>query len=261
MKKALNKKSGEYVEAKKIEKEYIERVSTGVQGLDKIIEGGYPKNSVILVSGEPGTGKSLFCLQYLYEGAKKGEFGIYLTLEEEPKDLKEAAKMVGIDFESMSNVKFIKIENVRDIPEILKVLDDEVKKNNAKRLVIDSISSLEILASTLPSIGKDVSPIKLREGYLIHPEKDAILRKFLYNLVKYLKSLNITTLLTSEARNKGYSRSGVLEFIADGIIKLEVEMVGKIIQRSLKIAKMRKTKIEGGVYDIKIENGGIRIAG
>lgn len=262
MKKALkkeNKKKIKGVENKIIEKNDIERVSTGIEGLDKIIEGGYPKNSVILVSGGPGAGKTLFCLQYLYDGAKKGEFGIYLTFEEEPKDLKEATKRIGIDLEATSKVKIIKLENLVDISQIIKVLEEEVKKNDAKRLVIDSISSLEILASTFPSVGLDVSPIKLKEGYVITPKREAIIRKFIYNLVNYLRSLKVTTLLTSEANNEKYSRSGVIEFIADGVIKLTTETVGNVVERNLFVVKMRKTKIKGGIYRIEIEKGGIRI--
>lgn len=243
--------------SKKIED--VERVSTGIRGLDEIIEGGYPRNSVILIAGGPGTGKTLFCLQYLYEGAKNGEYGIYLTFEEDPKDLKEASKKIGISLESLDKIKIIKPENITDIPQIIKILEDEVKKNNVKRLVIDSISSLEILASTFPSVGFDVSPIKLREGYKVMPQKEAIIRKFLYNIVKYLKSLNVTALLTSEAQNEKYSRSGVIEFLADGVIKLSAEAVGNILERSLYIVKMRKTKVEGGIYRISIEKGGIRI--
>ncbi|MBU5678344.1 MAG: AAA family ATPase [Candidatus Aenigmarchaeota archaeon] len=257
-KKKIKEDEKKIVETKVIENG-IERISTGIEGLDEIIEGGYPKNSVILVSGGPGTGKTLFCLQYLYNGAKNGEFGIYLTFEEEPKDLKDAAKRVGIDLEATNKVKIIKIENIVDVPQIIKILEEEIKKNDAKRLVIDSISSLEILASTFPSVGLDVSPIKLKEGYVITPQKEAIIRKFLYNLVKYLRSLKVTTILTSEAQNEKYSRSGVIEFIADGVIKLSAEAVGNVLERNLFVVKMRKTKIEGGSYRISIEKGGIRI--
>ncbi|MEM5835098.1 MAG: ATPase domain-containing protein [Candidatus Aenigmatarchaeota archaeon] len=257
-KKKMKEDEKKIVETKVIENG-VERISTGIEGLDEIIEGGYPKNSVILVSGGPGTGKTLFCLQYLYSGAKNGEFGIYLTFEEEPKDLKDAAKRVGIDLEATNKIKIIKIENLVDVPQIIKVLEEEIKKNDAKRLVIDSISSLEILASTFPSVGLDVSPIKLKEGYVITPQKEAIIRKFLYNLVKYLRSLKVTTILTSEAQNEKYSRSGVIEFIADGVIKLTAEAVGNVLERNLFVVKMRKTKIEGGLYRIAIEKGGIRI--
>ncbi len=60
----------------------IERVPTGVQGLDDLIEGGFPKNSIVIISGEPGTGKTTFALQFIYEGVKKGEPGVFITFEE-----------------------------------------------------------------------------------------------------------------------------------------------------------------------------------
>ena len=59
----------------------MERISTGVEKLDQLLSGGYPKGKSILIAGEPGTGKTLLSLQYLMEGAKKGEKGIYVSID------------------------------------------------------------------------------------------------------------------------------------------------------------------------------------
>ena len=66
-----------------------ERVATGITGLDALIEGGLPKGRSILVTGEPGTGKTIFALQFLVEGLKRGEKGIYVTADESPMDVLE----------------------------------------------------------------------------------------------------------------------------------------------------------------------------
>ncbi|MEM7826772.1 MAG: ATPase domain-containing protein [Candidatus Aenigmatarchaeota archaeon] len=240
----------------------IERIKSGIHGLDKLIEGGYPKGSVILVSGGPGTGKTIFALQYIYNGAKEGEAGLYITFEEDPKSLKESVKNLGMDFDELEDKKkaaIIKLDQVSDLPDFLKIVESNIKRLKAKRLVIDSLSSLEVLSSTFQSIARDVSPITLREGYKMMPEKEAIIRRFLYKIINYLKGLDVTTLLTSESQDTQYSRYGVAEFVVDGIIKLEYEIVGKIIQRNILVVKLRKSKIEGGRRSIEIGKGGIKV--
>ncbi len=240
-------------------KDFLERVKTGIPGLDKIIEGGFPKNSLIIVSGSPGSGKSIFCLQYIYYGAKNNEPGLYITLEEDPKDLKEAGKKMGMDFDKLKNCKIIKPSEIRDYPDLQKIIEEEIKKLKAKRLVIDSLSSLEALCSTFESVGKGISLIRLREGYKVAPEKRAIIRRFLYNFIHHIKSLEVTAILTSEVHNARYSPSGIAEYVVDGIIKLEYEAVGNIVQRSIFIPKMRKTNIKAGRLGMEIGKGGIKI--
>ena len=77
----------------------MRRVPTGIHGLDEIIEGGFIEGSVILVSGGPGAGKSIFGLQFIYRGAVDGEPGIYITFEEDEESLKLIAKRLGKDFD------------------------------------------------------------------------------------------------------------------------------------------------------------------
>lgn len=240
----------------------IERVSTGIVGLDKLLNGGYPKNSVILVAGGPGSGKTTFAMQYIYHGAKLKEPGVYISFEQEPEQLKNSMKQFGMDFDELEReqkVIILRIKRVEDIKEVLKIIESNVKKINAKRLVIDSLGSLEVLALTFKSMMEEI-PLQLRVGKLpISPPKEAIIRKLMYNAIDYLKSLNVTTILTSEAINTEYSRYGIAEFIVDGIIKLEYQIVGKAMERNLSIIKMRETPIEGGRYGIEIGKKGLRI--
>ena len=79
----------------------MERVSSGIRGLDKMLEGGYPKGAVVLVSGGPGTGKTTFALQYIYYGAKHNEPGVYVSFEQEVDDLKDMANRFNMDFDEM----------------------------------------------------------------------------------------------------------------------------------------------------------------
>jgi len=83
----------------------MERITTGIIGLDKYVGGGYPKNSVILISGGPGTAKTTFSLQYIYKGANISENGVYISFEQEPKDLKESVKEFCMDFYKLEKKK------------------------------------------------------------------------------------------------------------------------------------------------------------
>src|SRR4026208_1507919 len=88
-----------------------ERVPTGITGLDPLIEGGLPKGRSILVTGEPGTGKTIFALQFLVAGLNRGEKGIYVTADESPMDVLEQAASLGWDLESRVDAKELAILN------------------------------------------------------------------------------------------------------------------------------------------------------
>jgi len=240
----------------------IERIKSGIPGLDKLVEGGYPKNSVILVSGGPGTGKTTFALQYIYNGAKIGEPGIYVSFEQEAEQLKNSVKQLGMDFDKLEKegkAIIMRIKNIQDIAEILKVIEKNVKKIKAKRLVVDSLSSIEIFASTFKSMIKDLPIGVIEKRFTISPPAKAIVRRLMYRIIDHFKELNVTTLLISESQDTQYSRYGVAEFVTDGIIKLEAKIVGKNLQRNLVVIKMRDTDMDGGRHSIEIGKKGLRL--
>ncbi|MEM1742072.1 MAG: ATPase domain-containing protein, partial [Desulfurococcaceae archaeon] len=78
----------------------IERLSTGVKGLDEIINGGIPRGFTVAVVGEPGTGKTVFCIHFISSGLSKGEKGIYVTTEESRESIIKQAQLFGFDFNS-----------------------------------------------------------------------------------------------------------------------------------------------------------------
>lgn len=240
----------------------MKRVKSGIPGLDRLMEGGFPERSVILVSGEPGTGKTLFGLQYIYSGAKNEEPGIYLSFEQDPDELRTSVKSLGMDFselEKQNKAIIMRIKNVKDIVDVLDMLKDTVNQIHAKRLVIDSLSSLELFASTFRSMVKDLPPMTVERRFTFLPPARAVIRRLLYQVIDFLKSLGVTTLLISEAQDTKYSRYGVAEFLCDGIIKLEAEVIGKTLQRNIVIIKMRNTKIDGGRHSINITNRGVKL--
>ena len=124
----------------------MKRVKTGIKGFDELVEGGLPEGFTILLIGTPGTGKSLFTLEYLHNGAQKyKEKSMYITFEQSLSDVREQASKIGLDLarlekNGMLTLMHIPISAVEThtIDEIKK----EVKKRKIKRLVVDSISTL-----------------------------------------------------------------------------------------------------------------------
>jgi KaiC/GvpD/RAD55 family RecA-like ATPase len=214
-----------------------DRVSTGVKGLDELIEGGFLKGSAILIGGGIGTGKTIFCIQYLWEGLKKGESCVYVTLEEGEKDILSDALALGIDLKEYEKKGKFKVVE-KNVFEDTNIDFFEVDKLKATRVVIDPFS---LLAMTI--------------------ESKPIVRQRMYETIKLLKQRGVTMVITSEALENGnrYSRYSVEEFVADGVIKLEMEIIGTDLHRSLNLVKMRKTNIKGGRHTVEIDKGGIKL--
>src|SRR3989344_201504 len=163
----------------------MERVKTGIKGLDELIQGGFPAASTVLLSGGTGTGKTIFGLTYLYSGAKDyREPGLYITLEGNLKNIVWNMESFGWDIKPLQDSGMFKIyklnlhtqENVeRQIEEELRVIAKLVRQMGAKRLVVDSTTALGLW---IADQGK--------------------LRNLLYTFADSLKDLNCTTLLIAE---------------------------------------------------------------
>ncbi len=220
----------------------MERISTGVAGLDKLIEGGLPKGSITLVSGAPGTGKTIMGMQFLEAGLKKGEKCVYVTIEEPPEKILDQARQFGFFAKppamiSARDIKYdIALTKPNDLLSKINLIMEKLEKEKPDRVLVDSVSSLII-------------------------EDGSEARVSVRKLVEGLNKLGATSILTSELSKESewFSRDTVSEFLSDGIIKLEMEIMGKEVQRSLVLIKIRGTKIEGGRYSIEIKNKGIKI--
>jgi KaiC/GvpD/RAD55 family RecA-like ATPase len=222
----------------------MERVKSGIKGLDELIGGGFPLGSTILLSGGPGTGKTIFGLSYLYNGAKfYNEPGLYITLEENLKNIVWNMETFGWDIaalQSMGKFKIYKMnlhteDNVeKQIEEELKVIARLVKQMGCKRLVIDSSTAFGLW---VPDIGK--------------------VRYLLYTFADSLKDFGCTTILISETKDSktDYSAFGVEEFVSDGVIVLYFTPPN----RNIFIRKMRGTNHSKSVHPFLITDMGIEV--
>ncbi len=216
----------------------MERVSTGIPGLDELIEGGFPKGSVILLSGTCGTGKTLTSIQFLWHGIQNGENGVYISFEEPVEQVKESVKEFGWDLEKAEKEgKLIMMRyDPFHVEDIIDIILSSVRKVDAKRLVIDSISALGM--------------------YIRDPTE---VRRSIYTLVSNIYKLGCTTILTSEILpdQLELSRFGVEEFLADGVIVYYYTRVNTYFARAITIWKMRYTNHSQRIHPYKITEKGV----
>jgi len=224
---------------KKISKE-IERIPSGIAGLDRLIEGGFVKGSTVLVSGAAGTGKTIFCTQFILEGLKNGESCMFITLEETPDDIMGDVKRFGWNLEKYMDDKklFLRYEDPFQMTDIVSPLLDEIKEHKVQRVAIDSTALLEM--------------------YYKDP---ADIRKQLFRLLSGLKSIGVTSVITSELPEeyKTLGKFGVEEFVVDGVIVLHFLGLGESTFYSLQIRKMRRTNHGKDTYPMEIGKNGIEV--
>jgi circadian clock protein KaiC len=219
------------------------RLPWGVPGLDELCGGGLLHRSVTLVSGSAGIGKSTLGLQFVLEGARRKEPGLYIALEEGPAQVLGMAEGLGLPLKKAVDQGLIELlylprERAR-ASQLLAVLDDKVRTKKVRRLVLDSVSAIA------------------REGVVTEE-----LRQLLFKLVARFKSLDVTSVLTLESgamyttdtiTDRGFSP------IADNILLLRYNQTPGELRPTLSVVKTRGSAHDWGTYFYSIAGGGIRV--
>jgi circadian clock protein KaiC len=221
----------------------MEKIDTGIEGFNKLLYGGLPKGRAYLVSGEPGTGKTIFSLQFLLTGIKKGEKTIYITIDEKPEHIILDAAALGWDLLPYLEDGRLQIIDVTrhfssakdkdfDVKKVVTDIIGYVEKSKATRLAIDPIAPLIFSDDAFPDV------------------------------VEYIRSLifsienntGCTTLLTSyvPVGSDKVSSIGIEEFAASGIIVLNLVKLNNKRIRTIGIRKMRGTRIDLTEYSFEI---------
>jgi len=216
------------------------RTKTGVPGLDDILFGGIPQNNLVVISGDPGSGKTGLVLEYLYNGVIKfNEPGVYISLEESAEEITGFAELFGWDIKSLIKKGLISVITIElyDFDKLKNTIEDEVSRIGAKRLVID------------PGV-----------VFRLYFERELDARKRILSLGRMLKRIGCTALITNEiSLDKSSSLFGLEEYVADGVILLYHTKLEDRFIRSIGILKMRGTKISEKLHPIRITNTGIKV--
>jgi circadian clock protein KaiC len=224
-------------------------MATGVEGLDSILAGGLPTDRIYLIEGEPGTGKTTLALQFLMEGERRGEAGLYITLSETKEELRAVAASHGWSLDGFHIYEMVPLEDSLkpeeqytifhpsevELSETTSAVLEEVERIRPRRVVFDSLSEMRLLAR---------EPLRFRRQILA--------------LKQYFAGRRSTVLLLDDKVADGKELQ--VESIAHGVISLEhlaVEYGAE--RRRLRVIKLRGSRFRGGYHDFNIETGGVRV--
>jgi circadian clock protein KaiC len=227
----------------------VELFATGISGLDDILGGGLARNHLYLIEGDPGTGKTTIAMQFLMEGTRRGQKGLYVTLSESKIELLEIAAshgwtLDGINvFELAPDERQLKPEAQYTVfnPSEIELADtvnavlSEVDRLQPARVVFDSLSELRLLA------------------------RDSLrYRRQILGLKQYFSGRKCTVLLLDDRTAEGHDLQ--LQSIAHGVILMEsVEREYGIKKRRLEVKKLRGSRFREGFHDYTIKHGGVEV--
>lgn len=227
----------------------MDRILTGVTGMDVLLGGGLPKGRTILVSGSCGTGKTIFVSHFIEEGVKQNEKCVYVTFEQMKEKLGEDLIEIGIDFAEMErdgkltvvggpvgHIKYFKEKTKANMFDIANEIKEVIEEKKATRVVIDSVNLFTMLF-----------------------ENDMERRKAMAELTSMLEKLNCTTLLTCEVREgtRDISWYGFEEFVVDGVIALYRILFGNSFERAVSVVKMRGIQHNQSMKSVQITKDGL----
>jgi circadian clock protein KaiC len=224
------------------------RMPTGIPGLDEIMGGGLPRNYVYLIQGDPGSGKTTMSMQFLLDGARRGERTMFITLSESVEELREVGHSHGWDLDGIElfepplaktpylpedqNTLFHPSEI--ELAETMKMLLDKIEEVKPHRLVLDSLSEIRLLAQT---------PLRYRRQVLAFKQ--------------YFAGRETTVFLLDD---RTYTDDIQMQSVPSGVIELfQTSPVYGAERRKLRVVKVRGVSYSGGYHDFNIIRGGVEV--
>ncbi|MDV2482639.1 circadian clock protein KaiC [Methanoculleus sp. Wushi-C6] len=208
----------------------LEKVPSGIEGLDGITAGGLPKGRPTLVVGKAGSGKTLFAMQFLVSGATRyNEPGVFVSFEETAEDLIKNVHSLGFDLPRLLEEEKIAIDYVR------------IEKSEIEETGEYDLDGLFIrLAYAIDSIGAKRVALDTIEVLFSGLSNEGIIRAELRRLFSWLKEKGVTAVITGESgRGDSLTRHGLEEYVSDAVILLDHRVTNQISTRRLRIVKYR----------------------
>ena len=225
----------------------IEKLETGIPGFDFLSEGGLPQGRATLVAGTAGSAKTVFACQFLVEGIKRGQNGVFITFEEPPKAIRKNMRGFGWNiagWEEQRQWAFVDaspqpgerpmVSGEYDLGALLARIEFAINKYNAKRVSMDSLGAI-----------------------FNHLGDSAQVRSDLFRIASALRELDVTAIMTAERRTEygEISRHGVEEFVADNVVILRNVLSEEKRRRTIEILKYRGTDHQKGEFPLTIVPG------
>lgn len=220
-----------------------ERVPLGVDGLDELLAGGVLRGSTTMIQGGAGTGKTLLGLQFLIDGARRGEKGVLFTLEEAPEQLRALAKTLGWDLRALEESGLLSIRYASPVELstdlFLHFARNHVTDFGGVRAVFDSLSTMALGVRS-----------------------ERRFKEMVYSIAKHLRSSGVSSVMTVECEQllgaAQLSGQGV-SFVADNLIQLRYVEMGGRLERAISVLKARGIKHETELRSVVIGTGGVRV--
>lgn len=226
----------------------IEKIPSGISGLDQVTGGGLPKGRATLVCGGPGSGKTIFATEFLVRGAALGEPGVFIAFEESVADLTRNVASLGFDLAHLQTEQKLAVDYIHlDPSEIEEAggysldglfvrLQHAVESIGAKRIAIDT---LEVLFGAL----KD----------------QTVLRAEIQRLFRWLKERELTAVVTAETGDRTLTRQGLEEYVSDCVVVLGQNVFDQAVTRTLRVIKYRGSGHGTNEYPFLIDDTGFSV--
>jgi circadian clock protein KaiC len=227
----------------------LPKALTGIQGLDEITGGGFPRGRPTLICGSAGAGKTLLAMEFLVCGATEfSEPGVFMAFEETATELAQNVSSLGFDLEQLQKEKKLVVDFVR----IERSEIDETGDYDLEGLFIR-------LASAIDSVGAKRVVLDTIENLFAGLQNQGILRAELRRLFRWLKDKGVTAVITAERGEGALTRHGLEEYVSDCVILLDHRVIDQVSTRRLRIVKYRGTAHGTNEYPFLIDEGGFSV--